>query len=137
MTRIIRGATIPPRSHIGLELIIGPAMGEFTDEQLELAWHAYGEEIMAAARPSSAGTRPWAYWEFELKEARPDGDDEAIRLAELGLLRDDEIAAIAERANEGRARIGTTAEHVYWGGGSADVEAVELHEAVKRAAANA
>jgi hypothetical protein len=32
-----------------------------------------------------------------------------------------------------RARIDTTAEHVYWGGGSADVEAVELHEAVKRA----
>jgi hypothetical protein len=26
-------------------------------------------------------------------------------------LRDDEIAAITERANEGRARIGTTAEH--------------------------
>jgi hypothetical protein len=131
VTRIIRGATIPPRSHIGLELIIGPAMGEFTDEQLELAWHAYGEEIMAG--PSSAGRRPWAYWEFELKEERPDGDEEAIRLAELGLLRDDEVAAIAERANEGRARIGTTAEHIGWNDYYPDRDAVELHEAVKRA----
>src|SRR3954447_13513853 len=108
-------------------------MGEFTDEQLKLAWHAYGEEIMGdlTARPSSAGTRPWAYWEFELNEERPDGDEEAIRLAELGLLRDDEIAAITERAKVGRARIGTTAKH-HGPNYYPDRDAVELHEAVKR-----
>ncbi|MEK6273438.1 MAG: hypothetical protein AABM42_12480 [Actinomycetota bacterium] len=42
-------------------------------------------------------------------------------------------AAIAERANEARMRVGTPAEHISGGAGSLDVRAVELHEAVKRA----
>ena len=51
--------------------------------------------------------------------------------SEIGLLRDDEIAAIAERAAEARARIGTPAEHVSGDGRyRPDVLAVELHEAV-------
>ena len=116
-------------------MILRPT-GEFTDEQLELAWEAYGEELMQHNRAgrSLPGHRPWAYWKFELGEDPPDGDDAAIRLAELGLLRDDEIARIAERANEGRPRIGTTAEHVS-GDGSyrPDVLAVELHEVVREA----
>jgi hypothetical protein len=85
--------------------------------------------------PKPPGHRPWAYWKFELGENEPDGDDAAIRLAELGLLRDDEIAAITERANEARMRIGTPAEHHgpnYW----PDRDAVELHEAVQRALAS-
>jgi hypothetical protein len=133
VTRIIRGVTVPPNSvGVTIDLILGPH--EFTEEQLELAWAAYGEEMMRNCNAGRGlpGTRPWAYWRFELGEDPPDGDDAAIRLAELGLLRDDEIAAIAERANEARPRIGTTAEH-YGPDYRPDRRAVELHEAVKRA----
>ncbi len=67
----------------------------------------------------------------EFGEEPPQHDDEPIRLAQLGLLRDDEIAAIAARAAEARTRIGTPAEHVSGDGGyRPDVLAVELHEAV-------
>jgi hypothetical protein len=136
VTRIVHGTTVPPDDiAVTLNLILRPT-GEFTEEQLKLAWAAYGEELMQhnCAGRSLPGHRPWAYWKFELGEDPPDGDDAAIRLAELGLLRDDEIARIAERANEGRPRIGTTVEHIS-GDGSyrPDVLAIELHEAVKRA----
>ena len=48
-----------------------------------------------------------------------------------GLLRDDEVAAIAERANEARTPDRHPAEHVSGDGRyRADVLAVELHEAV-------
>jgi hypothetical protein len=134
VTRIARGITVPPDDiEATLALMLGPR-GELTEEQLELAWEAYGDDL-AMGKPGCRGlpgTRPWAYWRFELGEDPPDGDGAAIRLAELGLLGDDEIAAIAERANEARMRIGTPAEHYgesYW----PDREAVKLHEAVKRA----
>jgi hypothetical protein len=136
MTRIRPGLGIPPReSGVTLDLIVGPTEGELTVEQLELAWEAYGAEVMRdCSGVGLPGTRPWGYWRFELREDRPDGDGEPIRLAELGLLRDEEIAAIAERANVGRTRIGTTAEHISGDGRyRPDVLAVELHEAVKRA----
>jgi hypothetical protein len=98
---------VPPNDiGVTLDLIMGPT--EFTEEQLELAWEAYGEDLRVF-NPSRPGTRPWAYWKFEVGEDLP--DNEPVRLAELGLLRDDEVAAISERANEARARIGTTAEH--------------------------
>jgi hypothetical protein len=106
----------------------------FTEEELELAWEAYGPEIMANGKGHGLpGTRPWAYWHFELGQDYPERDHAAIRLAELGLLRDEELAAIAERANEGRTRIGTTREHHDGQGQSADRDAVALHEAVTRA----
>lgn len=64
----------------------------------------------------------------EFGEEPPQHDDEPIRLAQLGLLRDDELAA---RAAEARTRIGTPAEHVSGDGRyRPDVLAVELHEAV-------
>ena len=129
MTRIVRGATVPPDDfRVTLALIGGPAASEFTEEELRLAWEAYGEDITLR----SPGTRPWAWWRFELGEDLP--DNEPVRLAELGLLRDDEIAAIVERADEARPRIGTAAEHISGDGRyRPDVLAVELHEAVKRA----
>jgi hypothetical protein len=131
VTRILRGVTVPPDDFsVTLALIGGPTEGGLTEEQLKLAWEAYGGDDLMLKRP---GARAWAYWKFEVGEEPPDDDHEPIRLAELGLLRDDEIAAIAERANEGRARIGTGAEHYGWGGYYPDREAVELHEAVKRA----
>jgi hypothetical protein len=133
VTRIARGTSVPPDDvSVTLDLLLGRST-ELTEEQLELAWEAYVEEIMSnGAGRGVPGTRPWAYWRFELGEDRPDGDHAAIRLAELGLLRDDEIAAIAERANEARPRIGTTAEH-YGPNFRPDVRAVELHEAVREA----
>ena len=128
MTRIRGGISIPP-NEIGviLDLILGPH--ELTEEELELAWEAYGREELSLDR-GLPGTRPWAYWKFELGEDPP--DNEPVRLAELGLLRDDEVAAIAERANEARARIDTPAEH-HGPNCYPDRDAVELHEAVKRA----
>jgi hypothetical protein len=128
------GHVSPPEDSI--ELVIALIMGPlddcpYSEAQLRSAWEVRREEWLR--HPRRPGTRPWAYWKFELGEDEPDGDDAAIRLAELGLLRDDEIARIAERANEARPRIGTTAEHSDGGDFRPDVRAVELHEAVKRA----
>jgi hypothetical protein len=113
------------------ELLIGPC-GRFTEAELERGWKVCGPELMSnCATRSLPGTRPWGWWRYELCEERP--DEPALRLAEHGLLRDDEITAITQRANEGRARIGTTAEHHDGQGHSADRDAVELYEAVKLA----
>jgi hypothetical protein len=120
----IRGDVIPTREvGVILDLILGPTEGELTVEQLELAWAAYGDDVMRGWSPGRPGLRPWAFWEFDLREKQP--EDEPIRLAELGLLRENEIAAIAERANEARGRIGTSAEV-----DPPDQRAVKLHEAI-------
>lgn len=134
MTRFSRRVVVPPKSEIGFALRIGPTAWEgFTEQQLALAWQAYGEEILSDCA-GIPGVRPWAFWKYELNERRPEGSGaEAVRIAELGLLRDDEIAAIAGRANEAKARIGTDAEYrgpSYW----PDRDAVELHEAVQAGA---
>jgi hypothetical protein len=102
-----RGAAVPPNDvGVTMDLILGPSGSTFAEDELELAWEAYGEELMGdfATGRSLPGMRPWAYWKFELGEDPPD-DDPVVRLAELGLLRDEEVAAIAERANEARMRI--------------------------------
>jgi hypothetical protein len=131
----LRARVAPPDSvHLILSLLPRPYTDEFAEDQLELAWEAHREEMMRHNLRSAVGFRPWAYWRFDLHEDRPDDDDAPIRLAELGLLREDELVRIVERANEGRARIGTNAEH-RGPAGSADVDAVELHEAVKTALA--
>ena len=127
------GHVTPPEDSI--ELVIALIMGPhddcpYSEAQLRSAWEVRREEWLG--HPRLPGTRPWAAWKFELGEEPPEDDAEPIRLAELGLLRDDEIAAIAERANEARPRIGTTAEH-YGPDCHPDRDAVELHEAVKRA----
>ena len=132
MTRF-RGRTVPPNDvDVVIDLIMGPTEGELTEEELELAWEAYGKDDLRIFNPSRPGTRPWAWWKFELGEDPP--DNEPVRLAELGLLRDDEVAVIVERANEARARIDTPAEH-YGPNCWPDRDAVELDEAVKRALA--
>jgi hypothetical protein len=53
-----------------------------------------------------------------------------LRLAELSRLTDGELAALQERANEARLRIGTSRE-VLSNGDSLDRRAVELFEAVR------
>ena len=81
------------------------APGELTVEELELAWGFQRERVMSAySEPAYAGSRPWAWWHFDTGEEMPEGDRaEAVRLAELGELRPDELAALSERGGRGRA----------------------------------
>ena len=111
------------------DLELGPG-GGLTVDQLTILWDRDGAELMRDR--TYDGRRPWAYWHFELGEDPPDRDQEPIRLAELGLLRDEEIVAITEHANEARARIGTGAEHYGGINGNErpDRKAVELGEAL-------
>ena len=137
------------------------------DDERRQAWEERREAIMEEylTPPSSPGQRPWAWWEFEA--GRPDHlepypdldhfldrehwseDEEAeaydnyenepiIWMAANGHLTPDELAAITERANEARPRIGTDDEH-YGSGGidRADKRAVKLAEAVSEALAGA
>ena len=124
---------------VKLALRIGD-IGRASDHDLALGWELYGPQIMAQAR--RAGTRPWGYWKFELGEEPPAWDQfaahashaETVRLAELGDLTTDELAAIREQANEARLRIGTDRELISGGsrnhGVSLDAAAVELWEPV-------
>jgi hypothetical protein len=65
--------------------------------------------------------------------------DETVRLAELGELTAEELAALGEEANEARLRVGTDDEQISGGGRntpravSVDVRAVELWERVEAA----
>jgi hypothetical protein len=129
-----------------------PNRGRPTVEELELAWAARKDEIMATQRRD--GRRPWAWWAFELGEEQPqerwnpDGGpggriegegDETVRLAELGELTADELAALSEEANEAKLRIGTDSERISGGwrkyGVSLDQQTVDLWEAVESAMA--
>jgi hypothetical protein len=56
-------------------------------------------------------------------------DAEEVRLAELGELTDEEVAALAESANVAKARIGTPAKH-YGPNFFPDRRAVEVYERV-------
>jgi len=118
-----------------IELLIGPTTFEAdpTVEELGVAWELHGARLMADYN-GPPGTRPWAWWTFNLGEEMPQGgwDAEAIRLAELGELRPDELAALHERANEAKTRIGTPGE-LLSDGKSLDRRRVELYERVEEA----
>jgi hypothetical protein len=135
VTRITGRAV--PYEVVLLDLMIGPTepvqTEELTVKELELAWAAHGERMMRN-QPGRPGEWPWAHWFFDLGEEMPAScAEQVIRLAELGQLSDEEIAALAEHAHE--ARIGTTAERVSGGPGghSCDAREVELYAAVKAA----
>jgi hypothetical protein len=150
MTRLRRDLEIevPDRLDATIELIIGPCV--LSEKQLEVAWEAYGDEITGWQHRADA-SRPWGYWRFVLGEEMPrphwnpeahrmeEKHAETIRLAELGELTDEEVAAIAEKANEAKLRVNTDSEQI--GGGNRDSpgaefpdrEAVELYEAVTAA----
>ena len=137
MTRIALGIDLS--MELVLALLIGPTEDDdLTDEDLELGWRYRGEQIMEDYR-GVLGTRPWGWWKFAAGEEKPASDRgaEAVRLAELGELRADELAALRERANEAKLRIGTPRERVSGGGVphgvSVDVRDVELFEAVTAA----
>lgn len=120
-------------------LIMGPTDGpnEMTVDELAVAWEVERDRIMSAYG-GPAGTRPWGFWQFDLGEPMPAGNGaEAVRLAELGLLTVEEAAALQERANESRLRLGTDREQVSGGnretGVSMDRRHVDVWEAVERA----
>jgi hypothetical protein len=103
-------------------------------ETLRAVWAIDRDQLL---RAGLVGTRPWALWAFDLGEERPRSRHaEAVRLAELGVLAPDELAALEEAANEARMRVGTPREHISGSGSTAvsmDREAVELWDAVRGA----
>jgi hypothetical protein len=124
------------RAEIQLALVMGPTtLDGFTEAQLKRGWTMFRSKLMPRhhyGRP----TRPWGWWKFEAGEDQPRGfDAQTLRLAELGELRDDELAAVRERAYEARLRIGTGSEHISAKGTDMeqrpDREAVELWERVE------
>ena len=130
-----------------------------TDEERRAAWEERREALMVnyLTPPLLPGHRPFAWWRYEagrphhLTEHPPPLDFETPQderaealdeyeiepmewMAAHGHLTDEELAKIAERANEARPRIGTPAEHIGSGGvDRADRRAVRLYEAVWRA----
>ena len=49
-------------------------------------------------RDERPGFRPWAFWAFEVGEEEPETEEERmVRLAELDLLTEEELAELAER----------------------------------------
>jgi hypothetical protein len=118
-----------------LDLLIG-SRGEFTEAELGRGWRVYGRELVEQALTSSSPCwRPWGWWEFEARREQPEDDNAAVVfLAERGERTAQELAWIAERADQARPRIDTPFEHISGDGRyRPDVEAVELHEAVRRA----
>ena len=127
-------------SDVELGMLIGPVQGDgLSDEDLELGWHYHGARLLE--QYVGPATRPWGWWAFEAGEPKPDGREaEAVRLAELGELDDEELATLRERANEARLRVGTGRERVSGGAlglspqaYSVDRRTVELQERVKAA----
>jgi hypothetical protein len=108
------------------------------DEVLRTVWELDRDELM---RSTPVGARPWAFWVFDVDEERPPASEHGagtVRLAGLGLLERDELAALEERANEARMRVGTPRERMSGGalggsGMSVDARAVELWHAVRAA----
>jgi hypothetical protein len=119
---------------VWLDLVLGPP-GKYTDAELEAGWAAYGDEIMENWKAGGPPSRPWGYWVFELGEEMPAYDDETVRLAELGELTDFEVAALAEDANEAKARRdhGYAEWQVHHGVERGDQRRIDLHERVLEA----
>jgi hypothetical protein len=125
-----------------LELWMGPTEGFGpTAEELEAIWPAARERVMSFEPRSDPGSRAWAYWRCDLGLERPTDPwhDEPVRLAELGLLADWELAHFKQAADEGRPLIGTDGENNYWpkGTGSKQQDAVRLWDAIQAAMADA
>ena len=101
-----------------LDLVLGPVdrPGEATVGDIEVMWRLCRDEVMAGRQGRCDGRRPWAWWAFEAGEERPEGDREAVRLAELGELTADELAAFSAKRIEAKLRIGTGFERISGGG---------------------
>lgn len=84
-----------------VELVLGgtwdPAHTRFaSDEDRRVVWHRHRDRLLAQQWP---GHRPHAWWAYEAGEDRPHRRHgpfaQAVRLAELGELTDDEVAYFA------------------------------------------
>jgi hypothetical protein len=152
MARPRLAAALPERGELDAELalLIGP-VGPYEapsggvvlpddppDEVLELIWERDGERAHGRPRGPAGRAGGSGYWRFVLGEEMPRGDAEAVRLAELGDLRDEELAALHGRASGARTRIGTAREQ--WNSGhrpdcgccrSIDQQHVDLWEMVE------
>jgi hypothetical protein len=130
-----------------------------SDEERREAWEARREKLLQRYLdpPFTPGNRPWGWWAYvaerpqhlvaltEILDFKGTEEEEAEAwdeykiepvewMAAHGHLTPEEIAAITEKANEARPRIGTDAEHIGSGGTDrADQRAVKLHEAVTAA----
>src|SRR4051812_26568853 len=89
------------------EFVLGPDCGRplspFAERvrlaALERAWHSpRGEAALDKYVSRQPGRRPWAWWAFDSNERMPGWGAETVRLAELGVLDADEIAAVIDRA---------------------------------------
>ncbi len=113
-------------------LMVGGCRNAAEEEWARELWDRFGDQVLAKSRP---GHRPWGWWHFEVGERfqirdhrDPSGEtthgwwhpeDEAVWLAERGLLRDDEVFAFGVQLS--------------WGGRYAD-HAMEVLNAHSRAA---
>ena len=137
MTRLRHGGfTYDREAGAVIDLMMGPtdAPGELTIDQLETAWEFERREVMESCRRNpNPGWRPWAFWQFELREPKPDGRvAEGVRLAELSELWPEELAALEQRAKD--ARESWAWKHAgQYPGVHRPREAVEMWDAVQAA----
>lgn len=105
-----REALALPEDTFGLRMVLaggpgGPDDLGYSDEQLELGWQRYREELIdrGAHRP---GDRTWAYWHFELEIEEPATRlERVLALEERGLLTDQERERIKVDAAHARERV--------------------------------
>ena len=163
MARLTAPGLVEIDSGMLYALTLGPTTEDnFSDEELEIAWEHHRERLMAqeAEPPFLPGHRPWAWWNFEADREQHltphppsifnfEGTDEeylealkehqfepVLWLAANGHLRDDEVAALAEKANEARLRLNAGGGRIAGAGPSGvpvDRWAIELYAAVKEA----
>ena len=140
MTRVARPVALDFDLH--LALVIGPVEGDdLSVDDLAVAWVHHRDTVMEEYVGPRC-TRPWGFWRFELGEEPPrptwnsdarkldNPHAETLRLAEVGELTDAELAALRERANEARLRVGTDRERLA-DSKSVDAPSIELWEQVR------
>ena len=66
-----------------------------TLREIKLVWQQKRDEML---QRSSAGRRPWAWWQFDSPEPRDEGIPEADQLARLGLLTESETRPMGDCA---------------------------------------
>lgn len=104
-------------------------LGGYTLEQWATIWGLERERIMRDGfeHPLLPIRRPWAWWRFQHDTDVPP-ENEALALAGMGELAQEELEALEAEAVEARLRIDTPRERA-----PIDREAVELWEAVLNA----
>ncbi len=91
---------------MSLALMLGPLEGGPSEGQLHRGWRAFRDELMRDRADGGrvAGSRPWAYWHFELGEDPPEElDEQTVRLAEIGKLTAREAGEVRGRGPASKA----------------------------------